>query len=110
MSKPTIRIESMTLVDDPREPGVIGAIWYEVEYGDGSITPLRQPFNDTGKSQVPKRHVWKRDSGSIENMDLTLSPSFLARWTEKGVPMVVHLFLRNGHIDLLNDSTVVLKP
>jgi hypothetical protein len=39
---------------------------------------------------------------------LTLTPSFLARWPNNEI--VVHLFLRNGKIELCSDSTVQLAP
>lgn len=111
MSRPepygTIRVMEID-GPDANLPGIEGSVWYEVEHPDGTMTPLRQRFNSDGKDDA-HGHVWRRTGGTVEGKDLSLSPSFLCRWKQGDVDMVVHLFLRDGKIDLCGDSNVTLK-
>lgn len=97
MSCPVIRIERIEF-DEPDG----GRVWYEIAHEDGSFSYMTQPFNREGRPTRRDRLVWAWDG----NRDApTLTPSFLCRDTR----VVVHLFLRNGAIDLCGDSTVRVR-
>jgi hypothetical protein len=58
------------------------------------------------EQQNHQANVWGWDGNSDAP---TLQPSFLVR-PEFGVPYRLHCFIRQGCIDLCNDSTVTLHP
>lgn len=126
---PTIRVEAVHLFDTREDaaafghPEADGYVWYEIEYHepgavahfpDGSTKQdlafdyLLQPFAVGGSRKDSKGGIMWGWNGNKEAP--TLEPSYLAKWQHGSnrTPMVAHLFLRAGKIDLCGDSTVIL--
>jgi hypothetical protein len=107
------RIELRPIVSPTGARLADGQVVYtlEVDCDDGEVRnyPLIQPFR-RGEPLLhphPRLHVWSWD-GNQESP--TLSPSYLVRFCWPGLEgeQVVHLYLRDGQIDLLGDSTAIL--
>jgi hypothetical protein len=105
-----IRVERVA----PETPDQPGMVWYELLYDDGSDGHSVQPFSRTAGRTFPNWNlIWLAEGPDDA---LTLSPSFLSRWTRQlnfgdrheVLEVVVHLFLRAGKVELCGDSTVVL--
>lgn len=91
----TIKIDRIDWTDEDS-----GNVLYEIRNGDNIVYGC-QPFDKLGdhKNEIGQL-VWKM----TQKDPLTLEPSFRLKWP----PHVVHLLLRNGKIELCDDSTVVL--
>lgn len=98
-----------------RDPNVDGSAWYELEFANGRFAYYRQPFAQGAAKKHPFDTCVKKDgtkepssiwswNGDVERP--TVTPSFLCEDYPPGCR--VHLYLTNGAIDLLADSTVVL--
>lgn len=89
-----------------------GIVWYEILADGAHEMDTIQPFRRGAGPDRGHKLVW-----SAEGPDdaLTLSPSFLCRYDwpghpEKAEQVIVHLFLKDGKIELCGDSTVELAP
>lgn len=80
-----------------------GAVLYEIEYEDGTYSFMRQPFRRGAAGQDGNGRWWGWDGTS----PITLTPSFVCEDKRHGVR--VHLWLKQGRIELCGDSTVRLK-
>lgn len=112
MSRPRLRISRIVgpVPDEKGEPipGIDGRVEYEVLRPDSDEVYfwVHQHFarGVPSGAKVAGYQVWRWEGGSLEAP--TLTPSFLC-WAGE---MRMHLYLRDGKIQLLDDSTVELMP
>lgn len=100
-----IRVHKVSVNEDDRT----GTVVYEIEEEDkrGIDEPFFhyaiQPFSKPPHSEKDldgRSYIWTWESGDKDS--LTLTPSFRCRWRDD---LTIHLYFRNGKIDLINDST-----
>lgn len=98
----TIRIEKIV----PESAESPGFVWYEIVRDGGWRSSTIQPFRRAPGPDGGHRLVWQAEGPDDA---LTLTPSFKAKWPGDE-ELLVHLFLRDGKIELCGDSTVQLAP